>query len=430
LAVMRVLDHPNIVKVHESFEDRQNVFLVMELLAGGELFDRIVELDHFSETQAAIVMQQIFRIMLYLHEHHITHRDVKPENFLFQTKEPIESAVLKIIDFGLSCRFEQGKCLTSKSGTVYYVAPEVLAKRYDHMSDMWSCGCLMYVLLCGYPPFFAESEDDDEIIALVCKGNFSFKPSDWDEVSDESKNLIRSLLTLDPEQRCSAEDALGHEWVKNTAPQARPPAFTVSIVDKLRKFNSSNVLRKAALHIIASHIDETRIDKLREAFTSLDSKGNGILTLPEIKKGIDDAGFADVPDLQQILEGMTDGSGVVDYTEFIAATLDRKVVLEESACWTAFRVLDRDGDGRITTEDLRRVIGDGEESELSKACGADSDTMAEVMQEVDKNGDGEIDFDEFMTMMRGRSRTSLTTAGRRSTRTSFFHRLSESEGDS
>jgi calcium-dependent protein kinase len=117
IAIMKIMDHPNIIKLHESFEDHRNIYLVMELATGGELFDRIIEAGHFTEVQAAIIMQQIFRPIFYMHEQSVCHRDLKPENFLFSTKEGIEKTNLKIIDFGLSCKFERDQVLTTKAGT-------------------------------------------------------------------------------------------------------------------------------------------------------------------------------------------------------------------------------------------------------------------------------------------------------------------------
>merc|ERR1719334_1449185 len=152
------MDHPNIIKLFETFEDHRNIYLVMELCSGGELFDRIIATGHFSEKEAAVLMQQIIRAVYYMHENSICHRDLKPENFLFMTKDPIESNYLKIIDFGLSCKFSPDKVMETKAGTPYYVAPQVLSGKYDHQSDIWSCGVIMYVLLCGYPPFFGDTD--------------------------------------------------------------------------------------------------------------------------------------------------------------------------------------------------------------------------------------------------------------------------------
>eukprot|EP00928_Gymnodinium_smaydae_P086880 TRINITY_DN71289_c0_g1_i1.p1 TRINITY_DN71289_c0_g1~~TRINITY_DN71289_c0_g1_i1.p1 ORF type:complete len:504 (+),score=135.32 TRINITY_DN71289_c0_g1_i1:115-1626(+) len=393
LAIMKMMDHPNIIKLYESFEDHKNFYLVMELCLGGELFDRIIDSGHFTEVQAAIVMQHIFRAIYYMHECKVCHRDLKPENFLFTSKDPLETTTLKIIDFGLACTFSAGQLLTTKAGTPYYVAPQVLAGKYDQSSDLWSCGVIMYVVLCGYPPF--NGDTDAAVLAKVRLGNFSFNSTDWRNVSEDAKNLIRQLLKMNPAERYTAEAALQHVWVKNKAPRAADAELSTGFVDNLKGFRSQNKLKKAALHVIATQLTETQIKALREIFMSLDSNQDGLLTVTELREGLEKQ-FAEIPsDLQQIMEDVdADGSGVIDYTEFLAATLEKHIYLQEDVCWAAFRVFDRNGDGKISKEEIAHVLGDGDVQAL--AC----KDLAEVMQEVDNNGDGEIDFEEFMQMMR------------------------------
>jgi len=398
IAIMKMMDHPNIIKLYESFEDRKNIYLVMELCLGGELFDRIIDAGHFTEVQAALLMQQMVRALYYMHENHVTHRDLKPENFIFSTKEPIEKSILKIIDFGLSCVYKPDQVLTTKAGTPYYVAPQVLAGKYDQLADMWSTGVIMYVLLCGYPPFFGET--DAEVLSKVRLGNFSFNAADWKNVSEDAKNLIRMLLKMNPRDRYTAEQALNHEWIKNKAPKATGGTIGEGMVNNLRGFRSQNKLKKAALQIIANQLDENQIKALREIFMTLDANGDGKLTINEMKDGIKKAGLKDIPpDLQQIMEDVdSDGSGVIDYTEFLAATLDKKSYLKEDVCWSAFRVFDRNGDGKISQEELKMVLGDGE---VAGQLGAEGVSIAQkLMSEVDGNGDGVIDFEEFMAMMK------------------------------
>jgi len=395
IAIMKIMDHPNIIKLYESFEDHRNIYLVMELSTGGELFDRIIDAGHFTEVQAAIVMQHMFRAIFYMHENHICHRDLKPENFLFATKDPIEKSALKVIDFGLACKFTQDQVLTTKAGTPYYVAPQVLAGKYDQSSDVWSLGVIMFVVLCGYPPFYGETDAD--VLAKVRLGNFAFNAADWKSISEDAKNLIRMLLKMNPRDRYTAEQALNHVWVRNKAPRATNVALQSSLMDNLRGFRSQNKLKKAALHVIASQLGESQIKALRETFMALDDNGDGLLTTSEMKEGLNRCGLKDIPaDLQQIMEDVdSDGSGVIDYTEFLAATLDKKVYMAEDVCWQAFRIFDRNGDGHIDKSEIMQVLND---SDVQNAAAV---SMAEIMKDIDKNGDGNIDFDEFMAMMRG-----------------------------
>mmetsp|Transcript_106141 Transcript_106141/g.165698 ORF Transcript_106141/g.165698 Transcript_106141/m.165698 type:complete len:519 (-) Transcript_106141:164-1720(-) len=397
IAIMKIMDHPNIIKLFESFEDHRNIYLVMELSTGGELFDRIIDAGHFTETQAATVMQHMFRAIFYMHENHICHRDLKPENFLFANKDPIEKSALKVIDFGLACKFAQDQVLTTKAGTPYYVAPQVLAGKYDQSSDLWSLGVIMYVVLCGYPPFYGETDAD--VLAKVRLGNFSFNASDWKNISEDAKNLIRMLLKMNPKDRFTAEQALNHVWVRNKAPAAANVSLTDGkLMDNLKSFRSQNKLKKAALHVIASQLGESQIKALRETFMALDENSDGLLTVNEMKEGLNRCGLKEIPaDLQQIMKDVdSDGSGVIDYTEFLAATLDKKVYMAEDVCWQAFRIFDRNGDGKIDKKEIAKVLNS--DSDVQEAAAKD---LAEIMAELDKNGDGEIDFQEFMAMMRG-----------------------------
>jgi len=400
IAIMKIMDHPNIIKLFESFEDNRNIYLIFELCNGGELFDRIMEAGQFTEVQAATVMQHMFRAIFYMHENHICHRDLKPENFLFTTKEPLEKTALKVIDFGLACKFEGSQVLTTKAGTPYYVAPQVLAGKYDQSADLWSLGVIMYVVLCGYPPFYGETDAD--VLAKVRLGNFSFNAADWKSVSEDAKNLIRMLLKMNPRDRYTAEQALNHVWVRNKAPKAANVNLQSSLVDNLRGFRSQNKLKKAALHVIASQLGESQIKALRDTFMALDENGDGLLTVNEMKEGLNKCGLKEIPpDLQQIMEEVdSDGSGVIDYTEFLAATLDKKVYMAEDVCWQAFRIFDRNGDGKICNKEIAAVLND---DDVKNAAAKD---LADIMKDIDTNGDGEIDFQEFMQMMRGSGPTN------------------------
>lgn len=395
IRIMKVLDHPNIVKLYETYEDKVKVYLVMELCNGGELFDRIIECGHFTEVQAAIVMQQMLRAVYYMHENSFCHRDLKPENFLFSTKDAIEKATLKIIDFGLAFEFQTGKDMKTKAGTPFYVAPQVLQGKYDQSADLWSIGVILFVLLCGYPPFWGES--DKEVLNKVKAGALNFNPADWKNVSHDAQNLVRNLLKMSQKERFTAEQALQDEWVRDKAPRATNVALSAGLVDNLKGFRSQNKLKKAALHVIAANMNEHQIKDLREQFVAMDINGDGLLTVKELQDGMAKAGMTEIPaDLAQIIKEVdSNGSGSIDYTEFLAATLDRQKYQQEDVCWAAFRVFDRDGNGKISKDELTKVLADG-----AVAAVAQRD-IAELLKDVDANGDGEIDFQEFMIMMKG-----------------------------
>eukprot|EP00930_Biecheleria_cincta_P015989 TRINITY_DN13147_c0_g1_i3.p1 TRINITY_DN13147_c0_g1~~TRINITY_DN13147_c0_g1_i3.p1 ORF type:complete len:757 (-),score=111.69 TRINITY_DN13147_c0_g1_i3:217-2487(-) len=233
ICTMRKLDHQNIVRLFETFEDRNYVYLVMELCEGGELVGLILEHRTLNEACVAMVMRQVLAAIEYMHSKLICHRDIKQENIVFLSRRPIEQNTLKVVDFGLACRFKPGQSLSLCAGTVLYVAPQVIDGKYDHAVDLWSCGVLLYLLLCGYPPFLQDT--DAATLALIKRGNYSFPSQDWSAISDAAKNLVRSLLKLKPKDRCTAKAAVEHQWVKNGPEQGASVDLRCAL-DKLRKF--------------------------------------------------------------------------------------------------------------------------------------------------------------------------------------------------
>jgi calcium/calmodulin-dependent protein kinase I len=216
IEIMKTVNHPNILKLIEIYEDAENVYIVMELVDGNELFDRIVDRGYYSEKSTVHIVKQILEAIRYLHEHNIAHRDLKPENLLCSGEGSNE--VVKIADFGLSKIFAgaNGEPLQTSCGTPGYVAPEVLTSdSYDEAVDMWGVGIITYILLAGYPPFYAD--DDTQLFEKIMSVEYDFDDECWDDVSDLAKNFIQQLLVQDPKRRLTAEDALKHKWLTSSA---------------------------------------------------------------------------------------------------------------------------------------------------------------------------------------------------------------------
>lgn len=238
---LKTLDHPNVIRLYEIYQDPEYIYLVQEYLEGGELFEYIVKKEYLDETQTAKIFKQIISSVLYCHKNAICHRDLKPENFLFVSKEDVN---LKLIDFGLSRSYYKinqegvGKYtrMHTTAGTAYFMAPEVLSENYNSSWDMWSIGVILYIMLCGYPPFDGDTEDD--ILIAVQKQKYDFKDKTWETISDEAKDLISKLLVPENE-RLSPKEALNHPWIlaADDKTSDSKASFKTVHMNRLRKFH-------------------------------------------------------------------------------------------------------------------------------------------------------------------------------------------------
>lgn len=388
--IMSMMNHPHIVRLYETFEDSVYYHLVMEVCSGGELFDHIVKAGRFTEAQAAYCAEQIVRGVNYIHKAGIAHRDLKPENFLCLNDDPAEKGVIKIIDFGMATCLKEGQALTTRVGTPFYVAPEVLNGRYNERCDMWSCGVIFFVLLSGEVPFHGDT--DAATLARVTKGKYKFAGSCWQRVSRDAMDLIEDLLVKD-KKRLTAEKTLEHRWIRLKAPKATGAISDHGgLIDHMKRFQASNKFKKVALQVIANQMDDTSSNSLRNIFIELDNNGDGLLTISELKSGLDKAGLLDIPNAHELISSIdVDGTGNIDYTEFLSAALSPEHYEKEDILWSAFRRFDRDHSGNISREELLAVLdqeGVMPHSEIDK-----------IFKDVDKDGDGSIDFEEFKAMM-------------------------------
>jgi len=211
--ILKKLTHPNIISLKDVFDEKETIYLVMELVQGGELFDQIVSRGTYSEADAANIVRQILDAVAYMHDNGIAHRDLKPENLLCSGDE---SNTIKVTDFGLSKDFSTASLRTS-CGTPDYVAPEVLkGQPYDNTVDIWSIGVITYILLCGFPPFYGNT--DQQIFEKILRVEYDFPSPDWDHISVEAKQFIKSILVPEPSKRPSALEAIEMDWIKNKAP--------------------------------------------------------------------------------------------------------------------------------------------------------------------------------------------------------------------
>ncbi|KAK4745940.1 hypothetical protein SAY87_012252 [Trapa incisa] len=391
VAIMKHLPlDSSIVSLKEACEDDNAVHLVMELCEGGELFDRIVARGHYTERAAASVTRTIVEVVQLCHKHGVIHRDLKPENFLFANKK--ENSPLKAIDFGLSIFFKPGEKFSEIVGSPYYMAPEVLKRNYGPEIDIWSAGVILYILLCGVPPFWAESEQG--VAQAIISGIIDFKRDPWPHVSEGAKSLVRQMLEPDPKLRLTAKQVLEHPWLQNAKKAPNVPLGDV-VKSRLKQFSMMNRFKRKALRVIADFLSMEEVEGMKELFKKMDSDSDGIVSIEELKAGLKNFGshLAET-EVQMLIEAVeTNGKGSLDYGEFLAISLHLQKMANDEHLRKAFSFFDKDGNGYIEPDELREsLMEDGTED-----C---TDVANDIFQEVDTDKDGRISYDEFVAMMK------------------------------
>ncbi|KAK4353530.1 hypothetical protein RND71_025724 [Anisodus tanguticus] len=380
-------EHPNVVRIKGTYEDSLYVHIVMELCAGGELFDRIVEKGQYSEKEAAKLIKTIVGVVEACHSLGVMHRDLKPENFLLLSSQ--EDAALKATDFGLSVFYKPGETFSDVVGSPYYVAPEVLCKHYGPESDVWSAGVILYILLSGVPPFWAET--DMGIFRQILRGKLDLESEPWPGISDSAKDLLRKILDRNPKRRLTAHEVLCHPWMDDSMTPDKP--LDSAVLSRLKQFSAMNKLKKMALRVIAERLSEEEIGGLKELFKMLDTDNSGTITFDELKEGLRRVGSelmeSEIKDLMDAAD--IDNSGTIDYGEFIAATIHLNKLEREENLLSAFSFFDKDGSGYITIEELQQACKEFGLSELN---------LDEIIKDIDQDNDGQIDYGEFSAMMR------------------------------
>ena len=401
IEILKKLDHPNIVKIIEFYSTPKAYYIITDFCACGELYNQIKH--QYTEGQLAVLFYQVFSGLYYLHTKNIVHRDLKLENILISEIEKDNNTNdkyfwVKIIDFGTAKIFEKNKNEKAVVGSSYYIAPEVLHKNYNEKCDTWSVGVILYMLIVGRAPF--DGQNDEEIIENIEKGEFNSKHKKLLNSSAEVQDLVKKLLEVNVKKRLSSSEALKHPWFKKfngKSLYSNIDKETVMIyLNRLRKFEINSKFQQMVLAFIVHNIPNNNESKdILKIFRMFNTNDDGKLTKKELLDGLikyfnEKEIKKEIDDIFLLLDGAN--RGFIEYEEFLRATLEQKTLLSNENLTYAFNFFDGDGCGKISVEKIKKFFVNDKVSE---------DVFRNIFNEIDSNGDGEIDYDEFKDMMFG-----------------------------
>jgi len=336
----------------------------------------------------------------YIHSHKIIHRDIKLENFLYESES---SGHMKLIDFGFSKILSaQDHRMKLACGTLAYVAPEVLTQSYDYQADLWSLGVVVFILLFGYMPF---SGPEHVVTQAIRNGDYKVKKEIWARISVVAQDFVKKLLVVDPKVRLNAEAALKHAWIERIEAKSHKVVVDQSLVDALVGFGQASKFRRACLSVMAWSLTNEERSVVRDAFIKIDEERNGTVKLSEFKHLImDQFQVADEMAMQAFHALDTNQDDEIHYSDFLAAIIPSRIRLHEDLLKTAFHRFDIDNSGSINCDDLKVVLGDTFSTE----------EIEQFMAEADYTHDGQISYSEWIDYVRcGEAEDTQTDAAAR-----------------
>ena len=406
IEILKKLDHPKILKVIDFYSTTKKYYIITEYCPEGELFNEIIKVGKFDEGQAAFIINQILKAVTYCHKMNIIHRDIKPENIMITNREKNGCLQVKLIDFGTAKIFEKGVQENKYVGSSYYMAPEVIKRKYDEKCDLWSIGVILYILLTGRPPF--DGNDDEEILENVKKGVYDKWAYPFPLLSAHGKDLIFKLLQYDPKKRLSAEEAIEHPWFKTAEFKKKDKVNTISpelakeLIHNMTKYRSDNMLKCAVIAYLVHHITNTEeCFEASKLFNKIDLNSDGKIEKHELIQGFEKYWGISKEEAKEKVDLIfanidTDFNGFIEYEEFVRAAVNSSIFMSQNYLKFAFNYFDRDSSGDITFEEIKKRFTQNTKNTNSKV----DKELKEIFDKIDINGDGSISFGEFCTMMK------------------------------
>jgi len=400
--ILKKLSHPNIVRIYEFYESNNCFYIINEFCPEGELYDYINN-SKLNEQQLAVIFYQVFSGLKYLHENNILHRDLKPENILISKKEKDllddeEYFWIQIIDFGTAKIFENDKNENSIVGSAYYIAPEVLNKDYNEKCDTWSVGVILYMFLVGRPPF--NGKDNVEIVESIKTKNYDENNPKLLTRSPEVRDLIKHLIEKDVNKRLSAKEALNHEWFKKYNGRKLFGNFQEKdiqpYINNLFNYTFNSKIQQLVIAFLVHNLPHTESShNILKMYRYFNKAGDCRLTKEELKNGLNkyrNEGEVNekVDNLFLLLDG--DNNGYIEFEEFLRACIDKKEILNDEYLKYAFKFLDKQNKNMLSAQQINSafLVGNNKLFEIA---------ITNALNEVDVNGDGMINFEEFKILM-------------------------------
>ena len=453
--ILKSLDHPNIIKIYEFYNDDDYYYLINEFCSEGDLSEKLITAKYFDECIVKVLMFQIFSAVLYLHSQNVIHGDLKLENlmidsifpstqqhnvrrrlsFISSMKEDVESIKrtsteieannnleltqdddnnikststmkmkfnqmknfdLKLIDFGCSKIFTPYKRQFEDTiGTLVYCSPEVLKNHYDEKCDVWSCGVIMYILLSGELPFYGQTEA--QITSNILNGKFSFDSPIFNRVSNNAKDLITKCLMYNKNKRINIKDALKHPFFNNDIDPHnifQETFDSTEVLNSLTKFSKQSKFYQAVLAFLShNYADKAQIDKLKKIFLSIDLNFDGKISKDELSYAYHVNKIEiNKEQLNNIIRAIDfDNNGYIEYEEFIRAAIPKEHLFTEVNLKAAFDLFDLDGNGTISPSEVKEILG--------MDSNVDEKVLNELLKEIINTGNEEITFEQFKEIM-------------------------------
>ena len=401
IEMLRTLDHQNIINIFEFYEGNYNFYIVTEYCQSGNLADKINKTNILmSESQASVIIFQILSAINYCHQRNIIHRDLKPENIMLDNNTKSGYPYIKIIDFGTS-KFREKEYEDELIGSPYYMAPEVIDKKYNNKCDIWSIGIILYFIMTKKKPFTGFSLE--EIFSSIKDDEIDLKSKYLRNYSGELKNLLVQLLKKKPEERIDAKEALNHQWFINNKTKEKLIELTSdemnNLLDNIKNYYPDNLLQQTSLiYLVNTNPNCENVKKASSLYIKIDKDNNGIIDLNEFVHGLkilyEEKGENIEEDFLINCFNRIDSNnnGKIEYDEFIRAAINKKEFLSEKMMKDAFEHFDIDKSGSISLQDICKVFGfNGNQNNLKE--------FEKIIEKCDIDKNGTVELNEFIIIM-------------------------------